>query len=192
MEIAAEDNTRKYIRSRTELAYPNNNWENTWHLSRVKGMGADVTSFLWKLLHKLLPTQDRVSRILKNKSSSPLCQHCQEQVVEDLQHAFFKCSFNRDAGTLLLNCLDSYMPGLSTTQILHLNFELEPSKEFPVVWLTGSFLQNIWSARVEKKQARLYSIRADLEARASLLRETRFKNEAILITEMLELCFNAL
>ena len=30
---------------------------------RFKGLGSDLTSFLFKLIHGLLPTQDRVARL---------------------------------------------------------------------------------------------------------------------------------
>ena len=150
-----------------------------------------MKSFWWKLLHGLLPTQDRVHRILRDRSPSPLCKLCQDAVVEDLKHAFFSCSHNNNAGAHLLTYMSSYVPGLSTNQLLHLNLDLEPSEEFSVVWFLGIgyFLLNLWTARTDKKQIRLYAIRADLEARASLLSETRFQNEAVLVKEMIEICF---
>ena len=84
------------------------------------------------------------------------------------------------------------MPRLTRSQILVLNFNLEPSEELPAVWLASHFLSNIWSCRVEKKKVRLYAVRADLEARASLLRETRFKNDALKIEELIQICFENL
>ena len=176
--------------SRTELASPDNDWDRSWHLARLKGLGPDMTSFLWKVLHKLLPSQDRLSRILPNKT--PLCQLCQDQVVEDLPHAFFQCRFNGEAGTLLLNCLSAHMPRPSPNQVLTLGFDTSTGEELPLVWFTGFFLQNIWSARIQKKQPQLFSIRADLEARASILRETRHRDAAIVIGEMSDLCFNGI
>ena len=146
-----------------------------------------MTSFLWKLLHRLLPTQERISRILRNKS--PVCQLCQDQMIEDLPHAFFHCRSNGEAGTVLLNFLGNLKPGLSPTQVLTLSYTLEPHEEFPLVWMTCSYLQNIWQARVQKKQPQLFNIRADLESRVSILRETRLRNEAVLIGEMIMLCF---
>ena len=174
-----------------ELSYPpDNDWDRSWHLARLEGLGPDMTSFLWKVLHKLLPSQDRLSRILPNKT--PLCQLCQDQVVEDLPHAFFQCRFNGEAGTLLLNCLSAHMPRPSPNQVLTLGFDTSPGEELPLVWFTGFFLQNIWSARIQKKQPQLFSIRADLEARASILRETRHRDAAIIIREMSDLCFNGI
>ena len=95
-------------------------------------------------------------------------------------------------GVHLLNFVSFFIPQISTNQNLHLNLDLEPSEEFSFIWFTGHFLQNIWKARLEKKQVQLFTIRADLEARASILSETRFSNEAVLIREMIQHCFQVM
>ena len=48
--------SRMYTPSRAELLSPNMDWENTWRLARLKGLTSEQTSFLWRLLHQLLPT----------------------------------------------------------------------------------------------------------------------------------------
>ena len=133
MSSPDENSPRQYTACRTELANPDNDWEQTWRLARLKGLGPDMTTFLWRLLHRLLPTQDRVSKIVRSQNSSSSCQLCQEDRVEDLMHAFFMCSFNGNAGNILLRCLSSIVPGLSSSQVLLLNLDLEPSTELPVV-----------------------------------------------------------
>ena len=171
MEVQTADNPRQFRAVRCETAYPDNDWKCSWRMARLRGLGSDMFSFLWRLLHGLLAIQDRVHRILRDRYPSPLCKHCEQSEVEDLPHAFFWCSFNNGAGVYLLNFLSSSipdMPQLSTNQILHLNLDLEPSEEFSFIWFTGHFLQNIWKARLEKKQVQLFTIRADLEARASI------------------------
>ena len=190
MEEVTPDSARQFRAARAERAYPDNDWDSAWRMARLRGLGSELTSFLWKLLLGLLPTQDRVSRILRDKT--PLCKLCPDAVMEDLQHAFFRCSYNNNCGELLSNFLSSYIPGISTNQILHLNMDLEPSEEFSVAWMTGNFLYNIWKARLDKKQVRQYTIRADLEARASILSETRFSDETVLIREMIHHCFDSL
>ena len=190
MEEVTPDSARHFRAARAERAYPDNDWDSAWRMARLRGLGSELTSFLWKLLHGLLPTQDRVSRILRDKT--PLCKLCPDAVMEDLQHAFFRCSYNNNCGELLSNFLSSYIPGISTNQILHLNMDLEPSEELSVAWMTGNFLYNIWNARLDKKQVRQYTIRADLEARASILSETRFSDETVLIREMIHHCFDSL
>ena len=183
---------RKYTPCRAELASPENDWERSWYLARLRGIGPEMTTFLWRLLHKLLPTQDRVYKIVKTKTSSPICQLCQENSVEDLHHAFFSCSFNSNAGSLLTRSLSSLIARVTDKKILLLDIDIEPEDEFPAVWLISHFLHYIWSSRVEKRKVKLYAVRADLEARASLLRETRYQISFNRLQELLQICFNRL
>jgi hypothetical protein len=98
-----------------------------------------------------------------------------------MDHLVFKGNLLRERQIIIYyNC---YLP---------LNLDLNPLKSSLFIWFTGHFLQNIWNARLEKKQVQLFTIRADLEARASILSETRFLNEAVLIREMIQHCFQVL
>ena len=76
--VEAEDGTREYIKSRAETASPETDWEVSWRRARLKGLGSEATSFLWKVLHRLLPSEERLSRILPNSSSN--CKQCPEQI----------------------------------------------------------------------------------------------------------------
>ena len=55
---------------RAELKHPDNDWDTSWVLARLKGLESSQISFLWKMLHNLLPTQSRISRILNLSDSS--------------------------------------------------------------------------------------------------------------------------
>ena len=94
--VEAENNTMEYIRSRTELASPGTDWELTWRRARLKGLGSEATSFLWKPLHRILPTEERVARILPN--SSEHCRQCQTPSTANLEHCFFNCESTRHIG----------------------------------------------------------------------------------------------
>ena len=177
------DTPRSYIRSRQESLSPENDWENTWRLARIKGLNSDEATFLWRLLHRLLPTLDRVNRM--NPSNSPICKHCDDQVIEDLPHALFNCSYNRRTSQALMDSLTAFQPNLSPTMLLTLNLEVEEKLELPIVWLTSNTLLKIWDCRTEKKRCDLILVRADLEARVSLLRESRFKESAGIISQIL-------
>ena len=58
--------------------------------------------FLFKLLHGLLPTQDRILR-LKIKWSDGICQNCNE-ASDSLIHAFFECDTSKEVGLNILEC----------------------------------------------------------------------------------------
>ena len=59
---------RKLKPLRTELASPQTQWDRVWPLSRQYMLGPHICSFLFKFLHQILPTADRVARILPNQS----------------------------------------------------------------------------------------------------------------------------
>ena len=97
----------------------------------------------------------------------------------------FNCSFNREVSSTLMNTLSNYQPNLTQTDVLTLNLEMDDPMELPSVWLISGVLQKIWDLRKEKKKCDLIRIRADLEAKVSLLRETRYKESAKIISQML-------
>ena len=81
---------RVYSPCRTELTSPDNDWNRTWRMARLKGLGPITTTFLWQLLHKLILTQERLNKISKNKNPSSNCQLCQQGEVDNLNHTFFR------------------------------------------------------------------------------------------------------
>ena len=139
--------------------------------SRQHMMGPKLCSFLFKLLHKILPTAERIARILPNQSQ--YCTRCQLETPETLQHALFDCPGNQGVGTVLHNGLRKYLPNLTTKMILTLNFSIEEKLQFPIVRTTAAFLSASWNLRIEKKRVDLIKIRAELEASCRLLRESR-------------------
>ena len=80
--VEQENGQMELIKSRAELASPTTDWETSWRRARLKGIGSDGTSFLWKMLHNLLPTEARLSRILPN--SSEQCKLCPAPATADL------------------------------------------------------------------------------------------------------------
>ena len=62
---------------------------------------------------------------------------------------------------------------------------MNQAEETPIVWVVTQFLMNIWEARVKGKMADLFKVRSDLESKVNLLRETRYNNMSLVITEML-------
>ena len=178
-----ENGQRTYIRCRAEVQHPCNDWENSWRLARLYGLESDQISFLWRLLHNLLPTQNRISRILQDQDSS--CKLCQDP-TDDLLH-LFNCSNSKLVCQTLLRCLASLQPNISPQQILLLAMESEPAMEFPVVWLVSSTLLYVWTQKTNKKQCSLVEVRSVLEARVNMLRRgKKFMNAATLLDNLLK------
>ena len=182
--IEPEGMPREYIKCKAELISPGTDWELSWSLSRLKGLGSDATSFLWKLLHCILPTEERLSKILPN--SSPSRKFCPYQVQANLEHCFFFCNLTRTVGNQVLTFCQTFCPGITPSQVLRLELHVNLTEETPVVWIVAQFLMNIWEARVKGKMADLFRVRSDLESKVNLLRETRYRNLSLIITEMLQ------
>ena len=156
---------------RVEAANPTNQWDKIWGMARQSMLGPSLTTFLFKLLHQILPTADRVSRILPNQS--PNCTRCRSSTVETLHHAMFDCSESKAAGSILLQGLRKLIPIITSSQVLTLNFDSTEDLSFPLTWATAHFLSSLWQLRTDKKKVEPIKIRTDMEASCRLLRESR-------------------
>ena len=180
--VETVNNSNEFIKCRSELASPTINWELCWGRIRLKGLGSEATSFLWKLLHRLLPTEERVARIIQN--SSPNCRQCPTAPIADLEHAFFHCVSTQQVGRCLLSTLRHYVPGLTPAGVLKLDFEEQGDMEMPVVWFVAQTLLYMWGVRKSGKIVDLIVTRAHLESRINLLRETRHSNHQVTLREI--------
>ena len=172
---------------RAELLHPNADWSWTWSLARTKSLGSDLTAFLFRLLHHLLPTQDRVARLGGGQTDPPgRCNHCQAD-VEDQLHAFFSCLKSLVPGLALLRHMQHAIPNLNPEDALRLELghDLSDVDQLAAVCLLSTGLKYIWEARAEKKPIILYKMRAEIEAKISILRRTRHENSAIKMLEMI-------
>ena len=168
---------------RVEQLEPEQDWPATWTLSRTKGLSSEQTTFLFKLLHQLLPTQDRINRITNEPG---LCKIC-HAAPEDLHHALFTCTSSRPASDLLISYVHTVIPGLSPQKLLRLDFGavLEESDKLATLCLISTSLKYIWQARADKKTVTQYKMRAEVEAVISILRKTRYSASADRLLEII-------
>ena len=94
--------------------------------------------------------------------------------IEDLQHALVRCPGNGGVGHAALQSLP-HIPGPNDTIVQMI---AEGADEYPVVWFLAVTWTNIWESRRTGRRPELYRIRADLEAKVSLLRKTRYSESA--------------
>ena len=185
----ATDNTPPLLLPvRAEMLSPSIDWPATWNLTRIRGLGSELSSFLFKLLHCLLPSQDRVARIGVSDGQVPgLCLICQLE-TEDLVHAFFTCSQSRVVGLCLLGWVQGLCPDLSPEGAVQLQLGggLDGDEELAAVYLLASGMKYIWESRKMKKKITLHQMRSEVEAIISILRKTRHGNAALRMMEMLE------
>ena len=165
------------LQSKVEIQTSNVNWEIVWPLSILPGIDSSDCSFIFCLLHNLLPTQERLHRVLSHKYTSPVCTLCSQEVTCSQLHALVDCPFNNGIGFWLIRCLRQLVPSLQPAQLTSLNLGIDQHHKdaLPTVWLTAKTWQAVWTSRVNKKRTTLVITRAILEAHIMLLRKTRFK-----------------
>ena len=175
---------RNLIPCRVETRHPEHDWETAWRRARLLGLGPTLTSFLFKVLHDLLPTQERISRT--NPAVTGWCSRCITEdhgETENLDHALISCPANNRVGIAILECLPQGR--LQGQDVLRLQFAIEGEQELPVVWFLAAAWSIIWGYRSAGRRIELYRVRADLEAKVSLLRETRYVEAAEAISSMI-------
>ena len=171
MEEVDNETSLQAKKCRAELIHPQNDWEKSYHLSRVRGLPTDCRSFCFKLLHLLLPFKQRLHDIIPG--IDPLCQLCREAPEETPQHGLFLCQANNQAASYILHLLRPYDPDISPERCLLLNLRTNPIYELQSIIILASGLNTIWNNRKQKKRTSSYQIRTDLECLVSLLRKSR-------------------
>ena len=68
------DGPRKLKPCRAELSNLTIDWDYTWTLASMKGLDSKETTFLWRMLHNLLPTQARLFHLKMKNAPNANCQ----------------------------------------------------------------------------------------------------------------------
>jgi hypothetical protein len=185
-----EDSPPVLFESRFEETNQGVDFLTSYRLSRLFGLAPEQKSFLFKLLQCLLPTKERLNRM--GKVPSPSCTFCQDQ-VDNLKH-LITCHSSAEVTSPLLHCLTSQDSTTTPGDVIRLNIHTTESMELPVIWLISTCLMYAWEERVAGRKARLDKCRAELQARAALLRCTKWKhyslhNSVVLLDELINLHF---
>ena len=181
-----ENGQMLYIKCRVERAIVGTDWEQCWRMARLPGLGPENVSFLFRLIHQTLPTQERVARTKPTANSKCKTQGCQGVDEENLSHAMVFCPANDRVGLKLLECLRVIQPGLQVEAVLRLELQLQVDEdlELPAVWLIATVLRTLWNLRQSSTKVKLYLVRAQLEAEINLLRETRYNDAATKVQKL--------
>ena len=123
-------------------------------------------SFMWMLQHRLLPTEERLSRLrLKNE---PKCKfHCETEA--NIEHIFFECVLTKDVGSWLISKYSEWNLNPDPPSIL----KLEMNDFDALTWITAQSLHFIWTKRKNAKEAQVEECVAVLIDQANLLQETK-------------------
>ena len=116
----------------------------------LPGLSSKMISFLWKMLHDILPTQERMNRMNRPGVPSAVCTLCEENAEDNSEHALLTCSYIRVGAENLLLALQHKDPTMTLERIRFLDFRSEDL--YPMTFLTASILEQLWTSRVEKKR----------------------------------------
>ena len=155
--------------------------EQTWTPAVTPGLPSDQTTFLWQMLHDILPTRERLSM---PDISSPTCDLCTMEAEDNIQHALLQCSFN-SANSLILRTIQTILPNAQPSQVVLLQLPVEEDLRLPITFLISSCLSQVWQSRKLKKPGPLTSIRANSEAGVQILRKIRHWKAALKVEELL-------
>ena len=171
--------TRSMKPCKVEVRNPEVDWKSTWALANSKGLNPTEKTFLWRMIHNLLPTQARLFHLKMKNTLHANCLLCDLSEQGDLPHSLLTCPFNTEVYNWLMRILHNHIPHLLPQQValLHLG-PLDESLHLPLVWLITNTLSLIWDDRIEKKKPGLHKIRSSLEAKVNILRKSRYKEAA--------------
>ena len=179
-----QNDTLEYRPCRAELNHPIVDWTRSWSLAVTPGLSGDHLSFLWKMLHNLLPCQTRLFRLRMPNIVSDKCTLCNKQEVGSLSHSLLHCEYNDGAGLFLQEKLRNFIPNLTLDNVTLLNIEVDDDDKLPSVFLIAATLSEVWQCRKDKKPCHLHSIRASLEASINIMRKSRFREAANKLLEI--------
>ena len=166
------ENSQELIPRKVEMNHPDVFWSESYRLCRLHGLSPSSKSFLFKLIHCLLPSKERLHHL--TPSTSPLCW-CDTGQQETYQHLFFQCPKNGQAGQSLLRVVKCYDRSLSEEKALRLELTAVDPFLLPSVALLTTGLELIWDRRKLKQSTNNYQIRAELGLGVSIRRKSRLR-----------------
>ena len=165
-----DESRQELIPCKVEFDFPNVFWSESYRISRLHGLSPATKSFLFKLIHGLLPSKERLHHL--TPATSPLCW-CNSGEPESYRHLFFQCSKNRTAGQALLRVLRCYDGNISEENSLRLELSAVDPFLLPSVAILATGLELIWERRKMKKSTTNSQTRSELEFSVSIRRKSR-------------------
>ena len=156
---------------KVEVLKPELDWNVIYSKIRIPALQSDVRSFGWKLIHRLLPSEDLLHNRLGNISD--MCRFSCNQVAS-VEHCLLLCNLVNEVGFWILNLAQMSDPSAEISDIVCLNFNGSES----LFWLVLNALSFVWSKRSKSKQAELADFLATIKQTLQVLSSTVHKNLA--------------
>ena len=81
-----EPETETLVPCRVEIRNPLNDWVKCWTLARLKGLSSVSSSYLWQLLHQLLPALRSKIMLIYNVNAPTKCEQLYMPVLRHWCH----------------------------------------------------------------------------------------------------------
>ena len=104
--------------------------------------------------------------------------------VKNIHACLVHCRGNTGVGRKLRDSARIVAPGQTVDQFLQLNLGVEDSMEWATVWWLSAGWLAIRNLRAAGKNIEHYLVRAQLEAKINLLRETRFAETTLTLDQI--------
>ena len=134
-----------YIPCNVEKKSTHRSWDECWRKARLPGLGPENVSFLFKLMHNTLVTQERLSKTSPN--IRPTCKFpgCPGTDTEDRCHALYHCPGNNDVGKYIFRSISNFVPSLEIEDAITLDFHVDDALELSVVWALAVARSSLWA-----------------------------------------------
>lgn len=172
---------------RAETARPDLEWGVIWARARMRGLSNESRTFLWRMLHNLHPTKERLNRTMTRTNPTPICDRCDLNQVDNVQnHTFTGCTETVEAMTWLITQLRMLDVGVTAEKVVWLQFDVQNEhEELACVWLTAETLAYVWAKRRSRDPIQLASMRAILRARVEMMTKSNlYSNAAALLQDL--------
>ena len=150
----------------------------------LRGIDADSASTLFKILHNILPTKERVDRLSQREGPlKGICTYC-PGVVDNIFHALTQCKRSRPAADYMLKIIRSIDKNTTMFDAIYLQGDTWGQNDLPISWVTAHSLHLIWT---KQQSGGILPIRlhAELSALNNILCKTPFKEESLIISRAL-------
>ena len=139
---------------KVELKYTDRDWILIWKRINSDVLSQPAKNHLYLIVHKRVPTNKRLHRIMRNVIGSPSCKFCQES--ESQLHKYVQCpAVSEGCVTVrgIVEAVDINLIFESDHSLLHLYYNVS-QRENALLWVIGEYVALV-DLEANEKQSRL-------------------------------------